>query len=148
MATKNTLERALRDLEAAKERYALRQKNAEENSLRELTEKLKNFDLYVESVLEAKTLKILQAKTERKKNRIRDELIHTEAHYKEQRKQMVIKAHAKAYKKPLYLIAAEEKVKALSRDGGNTNSAPVLDERSGSCDQERGGAEPEPVLAT
>jgi hypothetical protein len=108
------LERALRDLEIAKERFALREKNAAANISREAEDKLRNFDLYVNSVLEAKALKVLQAKTERKKTRIRDELVHTEAHYKEQRRQIEARAATKSYKKPLYLIAAEEKVKALT----------------------------------
>ena len=108
------LEKAIQALDAAQERFSLRQKAAEENASRELEEKLRNFDLYVQSVVDAKLSKVLTAKTDRKKNRIRDDANRIQNHYAELRKQMVTRSTAKAYKKPLYLIAAEEKVKALT----------------------------------
>ena len=108
------LEKAIQALEAAQERFALRQKAAEENAVKELEDKLRNFDIYVQSVVDAKLSKVLTAKTDRKKNRIRDDAIRIQNHYAELRKQMVARSSAKAYKKPLYLISAEEKVKALT----------------------------------
>ena len=108
------LEKAEAALKAAQERFSLREKAAQENAERELAEKLRNFDLYVDSVVDAKLSKVLSAKTERKRNRIRDDANRIQEHYAELRKQMVQRSAAKAYKKPLYLITAEERVKALT----------------------------------
>lgn len=108
------LEKATAALKAAQERFALREKTARANAERELADKLRNFDLYVDSVVDAKLSKVLSAKTDRKRNRIRDDANRIREHYDELREQMIQRSGAKAYKKPLYLIAAEEKVKALT----------------------------------
>ena len=108
------LEKATAALRAAEERFALRQKAAEEAAKAELADKLRNFDLYVDSVVDAKLSKVLSAKTERKRNRIQDDVISIQKHYSELREQMIKRSAAKSYKKPLYLTAAEERVKALT----------------------------------
>ena len=102
-----TLQRAEARFESRKTEQAKRAREA-------LDAKLANFDLYVESVLDSKAIKILTCKTERKKKRIQDEMEYTRRHYRDVRANMIKAAEGAltAYKEPLYLREARAQAAA------------------------------------
>lgn len=140
MDTKKTpaLQKAEAKLEAAKQRLATREAAKAARHKAELEDRLKNFDIYVESVVDAKLSKVLVAKTERKKTRIRDEIALIKIHYKKVRENMIKTAEQrmKGYKQPLYLLEAQQLVASAEAALAASQAPPKQDQGRGVCDSE------------
>ena len=106
-ATDTLVERMRSEYEEAKRRFELRHEVGNARAEEELKKRLANFDLYVESVVDAKLIKVPGCKTERKRNRILDDVQNIKAHYAKVRENMIKARKDKEYKKPLYLLEAE-----------------------------------------
>ena len=108
------LEKAKAALAAAENRFRGRQAAQAAHAKEALEAKLANFDVYVESVMDSKRIKLITCKTDRKKKRIQDEMDYTRIHYKEVRNNMIKSAEGKllAYKEPLYLKEARANLAA------------------------------------
>ena len=106
-ATDALVERMRSEYEEAKRRFELRHEVGNARAEEELKKRLANFDLYVESVVDAKLIKVPACKTERKRNRILDDVQNIKAHYAKVRENMIKARKDKEYKKPLYLLEAE-----------------------------------------
>ena len=114
-ATDALVERMRSEYEEAKRRFELRHEVGNARAEEELKKRLANFDLYVESVVDAKLIKVPACKTERKRNRILDDVQNIKAHYAKVRENMIKARKDKEYKKPLYLLEAEAQLAAALR---------------------------------
>ena len=109
------VERMRGEYEEAKRRFELRHEIGNTRADEELKKRLANFDLYVESVVDSKLLKVPGCKTERKRNRILDDVQAIKTHYAKVRENMIKARKDKEYKKPLYLLEAEAQLAAALR---------------------------------
>ena len=132
METKKTpaLLKAEAKLEAAKRRLETREEERVKRLKSELEDKLKNFDTYVASVVDAKLAKVAAAKNDKKKNRLRDDALLIEKHYKDVRANMIKSAEQKmkgSYKQPLYLVEAQRVLAAVEAEEAAALAQPKSD---------------------